>query len=209
MKKLGSLLVIAIMFLAPAIAFAGLTEGLDYTTLSPPQPTAAGGRIEVAEFFWYGCPHCYDFEPTLNKWRKTLPKDVVFRRIPALFPSGRWTPAVRLFYALEAIGAEDRVHGALFDAIHVANMDYTDPATVTDWLVKQGVDRKKFTAAYNSAEVQAQIRRAQELTKAYGITGVPTMVVGGRYLTSNTLAGSFEALPAILDQLIAKLRAAP
>ncbi|HUW39077.1 MAG TPA: thiol:disulfide interchange protein DsbA/DsbL [Rhodocyclaceae bacterium] len=207
MRKLGSLLVAAFLALVSTAAIAGLTEGVDYTTLSPPQPTGAKDQIEVAEFFWYGCPHCYAFEPVLNKWLETLPGDVVFRRIPALYPSGHWTPGARLYYALRAIGEEDRVHAALFTAIHIDLMDYTDPATVTKWLVKQGVDRQRFTAAYNSSEVQDKILRAEELTRSYGITSVPTMAVGGRYLTSNTMAGSFEAVPAILDQLIDKVRA--
>ena len=206
MHKLGGLLVAALLALLSTGAIAALTEGVDYTTLSPPQPTGVRGKIEVAEFFWYGCPHCYAFEPTLNKWLKTLPKDVVFRRIPAL-ASDRWLPGARLYYALRAIGAEGEVHDALFAAIHLDRMDYTDPATVTDWLVKRGVDRQKFTAAYHSSAVQEKILRARQLTRAYGITGVPTMAIGGRYLTSNTMAGSFEAMPAILDQLIDRLRA--
>jgi len=207
MQKLGSLLVAALLALVSTAAIAALTEGVDYTTLSPPQPTRTQGKIEVAEFFWYGCPHCYAFEPTLNKWLKNLPGDVVFRRIPALYPSGHWTPGARLYYALRAIGEEDRVHAALFTAIHVDLMDYTDPTTVTNWLVKEGVDRQKFTAAYNSTEVQDKILHAEALTRSYGITSVPAMAIGGRYLTSNTMAGSFEAVPAILDQLIGKLRA--
>jgi protein dithiol oxidoreductase (disulfide-forming) len=201
------LFVALLLALASGGAAAELKEGRDYAAISPPQPTLARGKVEVIEFFWYGCPHCYDFEPVLNKWLKTKPQDVVFRRIPALFPSGRWAPAVKLFYALEAIGEEDRVHGALFDAIHVERMDYTSEAKVTDWLAQKGVDRRKFAEAYNSQAVQDKLKRAQEMTQAYGITGVPTVVIAGKYQTSNTLAGSHEVLPEIMDQLIVKVRA--
>ncbi len=207
MAKSWMLVVGLLLAFASGGAGAELKEGRDFVALSSPQPTAVKGKIEVVEFFWYGCPHCYDFEPVLNKWLKTKPQDVVFRRIPALLPSGRWVPAVRLFYALDAIGEEDRVHGALFDAIHIDRMDYTSEAEVTDWLAKHGVDRNKFSEAYHAPAVQEQIRRAQELTQAYGIEAVPTVVVAGKYASSNTLAGSLEAMPGIMDQLIAKVRA--
>ena len=210
MPKLGRLgtyfaiVGLALSFVAGGVR-AELTEGIDYATISPPQPTVAQGKIEVTEFFWYGCPHCYAFEPVLSQWLKSLPKDVEFRRVPADF--GRWTPGAKLFYALDAIGEEQRLHGELFDAIHVEHMDYTNQAAVADWLEKEGVDRQKFVGAYNSLGVQANLRRAQQISKDYGIKGVPSVAIGGRYLTTNVMAGGFEELLEVMDQLIARLRA--
>lgn len=194
-----------ILALVAASAFAEIKEGRDYALLARIQPTDAKDKIEVTEFFWYGCPHCYDFEPVLSKWIKKLPKDVVFRRVHADF--GRWTPGAKLFYALDAIGEENRVHEALFDAIQKERIDYENLPTVADWLAKKGVDRKKFTEAYNSFSVNSKVQRAQQLTRSHGLNGVPSVVVGGKYLTTNIMAGSFEALAAVMDELIVKARA--
>ena len=136
---------------------------------------------------------------------KTLPKDVNFRRVPADF--GRWTAGVKLFYALDAIGEEQRLHGELFDAIHVERLNYISESAVADWLSKEGVERRKFVDAYNSPNVKASTQRAQRISKDYGLKGVPAVVIGGKYLTSNVMAGGFEELLVVMDQLIAKLRA--
>lgn len=183
-----------------------LQAGDNYALIAP-QPTEAAGKVEVTEFFWYGCPHCNDLEPVLNQWLKTLPKDVAFRRVPAIFLDGRWAPAARLYYTLDALGEETRLRAALFDAIHVGRMNHASESEVAEWAAKNGVERAKFAAAYHSAAVQGRINRAQELTQAHGIKGVPAVVVGGKYLTSNTMAGSHEALPAVIDELIGKARA--
>ena len=208
MRKPGILFVVIALLLSVTAggAVAEIKEGKDYAVLSQPQPTDTKGKVEVTEFFWYGCPHCYEFEPTLTKWLKTLPKDVVFRRIPADF--GRWTGGAKLYYALDSIGEEERLHKDLFDAIHIDRMNFNLEAEVTDWLVKKGVDRKKFTDAYNSFAVQSKVNRAQQLTRAYELNGVPMVIVGGKYMTSNSMTGgAFEPLPLIMDALIAKVRA--
>jgi len=206
MRKPGILFVIIALLLAVFAggAVAEIKEGKDYAVLPQPQPTDAKGKVEVTEFFWYGCPHCYEFEPTLTKWLKTLPKDVAFRRIPADF--GRWTAGAKLYYALDTIGEEERLHKDLFDAIHLERLNYNLESEVTDWLVKKGVDRKKFSDALNSFSVQSKVSRAQQMSAAYALTGVPTIVIGGKYSTNNGMAGSYEALPAIMDELIAKVR---
>lgn len=203
LKKLFAILGLAIT-LAAGSALAEIKEGKEYALLPQVQPTDSKGKIEVTEFFWFGCPHCREFEPTLSKWLKTLPKDVVFRRVPADF--GRWTPGVKLYYALESIGEEERVHNDLFEAIHVNRLNFNSEPEVTDWLVKKGVDRKKFTDAYSSFSVQSKVSRAQQLTAAHALTGVPSVVIGGKYVTDNGKAGSYEALPAIMDELIARVR---
>ncbi|MFA7267828.1 MAG: thiol:disulfide interchange protein DsbA/DsbL [Sterolibacterium sp.] len=208
MLKRGRLFVLAGMLLAWAAggALAELKNGRDFASIAP-QPTETAARVEVTEFFWYGCPHCYELEPVINDWVKTLPKDVAFHRIPAIFLDARWAPGARLYYALDALGEESRLRSELFEAIHVGRMNYTNESEVAEWLAKKGVDRGKFAAAYNSVAVQSKINRAQELTQAHAVKSVPAVVVGGKYLTSNTMAGSNEALPAIINELIGKVRA--
>jgi len=207
--RLGRILLLATALLLPCLTSgvrAALKEGEEFKLIAP-QPTEAVGKIEVTEFFWYGCPHCHELEPVLNRWVTTLPKDVAFRRVPAIFLDARWAPAARLYYTLEALGEENRLRSALFDAIHVQRLNHTSEAEVGEWLAKQGVERGKFAAAYHSAAVQAKINRAQELTQAHAVRGVPAIVVGGKYFTSSGMVDSNAALPAILDELIAKVRA--
>lgn len=200
------LLASVLLSLLPGVASAELKLGRDYIQIAP-QPTEVQGRVEVTEFFWYGCPHCYALEPVLNRWLKTLSSDVNFRRVPALFPSGKWAPGARLYYALEALGAESRLRGALFDAIHTDALNYTDETEMADWLAKQGVERAAFSSVYRSEAVEGKVRQALELTQAHAVRGVPTVVVAGKYLTSNTMAGSDDALPGVIDRLIALARA--
>jgi len=207
MPPIRSMLAVAALVLALVAtgAFAELKEGRDYEVLAQAQPTEVVGKVEVLEFFWYGCPHCYALEPVLNKWLKVLPKDVAFLRIPADF--GRWAQGARLFYALEAIGEEGRVRGELFDAIHLERLSYTKESDVSEWLVRKGVDKQKFTQAYASATVQSKVQRAKQLTLSYGVDGVPAVVVGGRYRASPLTVGGHEAMLATVDELIGKARA--
>lgn len=204
MRKLMLLLGIVLLAVAGPGSAVEIKEGKHYTVLNPQRPVDAKDKIEVTEFFWYGCPHCYEFEPTLNAWLKTLPKDVAFRRVPADF--GRWTGGAKLFYALEALGEEDRVHKDLFDAVHRDRLDFNNQAAVGEWLAKKGIDRKKFDEAYNSFSVQSNVSRAQHLTRTHALTGVPAVIVGGKYVTNNVMAGGFEQLPAVMNELIARLR---
>ena len=182
------------------------TAGVEYRELATAQPTDAPGKIEVVEFFWYGCPHCYTFEPVLAPWLKKLPKDTHFRRIPAMF-NEEYAQGARAYYALEAIGEEQRLHKALFDAVHTgARLRVADEAALTEWLGKHGVDTKKFAAAYRSFTVEGKLKRAAQLTQAYKIDGVPSMAVNGRYVVITDKISSFEHLLAITDYLIGQSR---
>ncbi len=172
-----------------------------YLELNPPQPTESAGKIEVIEFFWYGCPHCYAFEPVLNPWIKKLPKEVVFRRVPAIF-NEQWGVAARVYYTLEAIGEEARLHTALFDAIHKENMRITDESAMVAWAGKNGVDVEKYKAAYRSFGVESRIKRAQQMTNAYRIDGVPSMAVQGRYVLSASVITDRQELLNATDQAI-------
>lgn len=206
MRMLKSLLGILALLTALGVSAADLQEGRQYKLISPPQPTEAKGKIEVTEFFWYGCSHCFDFEPLVSKWKKTLPADVVFRRVPAVFRDS-WAPGAKTFYALEATGQLDKLHQEVFDAINIDRMNPADEKAIADLIGKKGGDKQKFLEAYNSFAVQSKVSRAAQTTQAHGISGVPAIVVNGKYTPAQGAAGSFADVLVIVDQLIAKARA--
>lgn len=176
--------------------------GKDYVELSPAQAVdAPRGKVEIIEFFWYRCPHCANLEPELEAWAKRQPDHVLIRRQPAVLTDA-WLPLTRAFYALEAVGHLDRLHAAVFTAIHRDRIDLNDANTFFDWASRRGVDRKKLIEAYNSFSVNAKAARAKQLTARYKITGVPAFVVNGKYQTSAYLTGGHKALFKVLDDLI-------
>lgn len=186
-------------------AHAALTEGFDYQILSPEMGTDSGKKIEVAEFFWYRCPHCYHLEPGLNAWLKKAPKDVAIRRIPAVL-NDSWAQLAKAYYSMEALGVVNKYHDALFNAIHVDGLDVSKDAVLFDWAAKVGMNRQAFIAAYQSFAVQSKVLRANQLTRDSKIAGVPSFIVDGKYVTSETMTGSEEALFKTLDALIIKAR---
>ena len=186
-------------------AHAALTEGFDYQILSPEMGTDSGKKIEVAEFFWYRCPHCYHLEPGLNAWLKKAPKDVTIRRIPAVL-NDSWAQLAKAYYSMEALGVANKYHDALFNAIHVDGLDVGKDAVLFDWAAKVGMNRQAFIAAYQSFAVQSKVLRANQLTRDSKIAGVPSFIVDGKYVTSETMTGSEEALFKTLDELIIKAR---
>ena len=198
--KCGAPLALALLFAsAPA---AALEWGKDYVEV-PAQPTSVKrGQVEVLEFFWYKCPHCYHLEPELNAWAKHLPKNVVFKRVPGIL-SDAWVPLARAFYALEAVGLEEKLHGEMFRAIHVDHIDLDLPGVFLDWAAKHGADRRKLADAYNSFSVDLQVMRAQQLTRDFRLSGVPSFVVDGKYSTSAYLTGGVPQMFKVLDELIA------
>ncbi len=181
-------------------------EGHDYARVKNPQPVATGKKIEVLEFFWYRCPHCFQLEPSLAKWIKTLPKDAQIRRVPAVFRED-WMPGAKLYYTLEQMGLLGRLHHKVFDAYHLQNINLNDPAVLGDWIGKQGVDRKKFESLYNSFSTQSKATQGARLATAYGITGVPAFIIDGKYMTSVGMTGSEPRLFEVLDELIVNARA--
>ena len=201
----------ALAFLAAAVislsAFAAepIFEGHDYTLVKPPRAVATGNKVEVLEFFWYRCPHCFQLEPGLTKWLKTLPKDAQIRRVPAVFRPD-WLPGAKLYYALEEMRLLGRLHHKVFDAYHMEGLDLDNPEVLRTWLTKQRVDQTKFNVAYNFGG-PGKAKAGQKLATAYGIQGVPAFIVDGKYATSVSQAGSEARLFEVLDQLIAKARA--
>jgi protein dithiol oxidoreductase (disulfide-forming) len=198
--KFGKIVFLALIFgLTSPVSAAD--AGFDYAVLSPPQRTDSPGKVEVIEFFWYKCPHCYHLEPGLNQWLKTLPKYVAFKRIPAIL-NDNWLPMAKAYYAMEALGVTDRLHDQVFDAIHEERINLDNLDTLAAWMAKHGVGQEKFKRTYNSFSVSAKANRARQLTRSYKINGVPTLAVQGRYTTSMSMTGSESALFSTLDQLI-------
>jgi len=181
-------------------------EGHDYTRLKQAQPVATGKKVEVLEFFWYRCPHCFQLEPGLNAWLKTLPRDTQVRRVPAVFRDD-WMPGAKLYYTLEQMNLLDSLHHKVFDAYHVANINLNDPAVLGGWIAKQGADRKKFEGIYNSFSTQSKATQGARLATTYAITGVPAFIIDGKYATTVSMVGSEARLFEVLDQLIVKARA--
>jgi len=203
MNRLFAILALAAALVLPQQGQA--TEvGKDYLVISPAQPTdVKKGQVEVLEFFWYRCPHCFDLEPELNAWARKLPKGVVLRKVPGILnPS--WAALARAYYALEALGMLEKLHGEVFDAIHVKGMDLNPPEQFFDWAVTKGVDRRHIADAYNSFAVNTKVMRAQQLTNAFRLNGVPAFAVNGKFVTSAYLTGGNPSLFKTLDELIAK-----
>ncbi len=176
-----------------------------YQVLNPPQPTEAGGKIEVIEFFWYGCPHCYTLEPEVNKWLKTMPKDVVFKRIPA-FPNDNWGQAAQIYYTLEAMGLLEQNHQKVFDAFHKENKNLANRRIREEWLKANGIDVAKYNEMEKSFSVSSKLQRAKQLTANYRVDGVPRIYVNGKYFTAAEFAGSNERIFAVVEQLVAMAR---
>lgn len=207
MKLLRTLLLMLVagIFVALPVLAAEPVEGKQYTRLQTPQPTEKNGKVEVVEFFWYGCPHCADFEPLLQAWVKKLPADVSFKKVPAVF-NDKWAQGARIYYTLEAMNLLDKLHVAVFDAMVKQRINLGDEKILLDWMAKQGVDTRKFADMYKSFSVEGKVRKAVEMTQEYGFGGVPVVIVGGKYMPSPDL-GSFPDMLRVVDGLIAKNRA--
>ncbi|MGY2172186.1 thiol:disulfide interchange protein DsbA/DsbL [Pseudomonas gingeri] len=217
---LSAALVTASLFgMTAQAADVPLKPGETYVELANPGQVAVPGKVEVIEFFWYGCPHCYAFEPTINPWAEKLPADVNFVRIPAMF-GGAWDVHGRLFLTLDTMGVESKVHSAVFDAIQKQHKrllldidkDTNDAAVIPDDLAEllaaNNIDKEKFRQTFNSFAIKGKIVQAKKLATQYQITGVPTMIVNGKYRFDLGTAGGPEAALNVADQLIAKERAA-
>ncbi len=198
---------LAALLIGPASAETVLVEGQNYQLITPKQATQNEGKIEVVEVFWYGCPHCYEFEPHLEQWLQTKAEDIVFTRMPGVFRK-QWETHAKVFYAAQALGVLDKVHRPLFDAIHREKKELDTDDALVAFVAAQGVDADAFKQAYNSFEVDAKVRQAKYMTMQYGISGVPSMIVNGEYRSSGGLAGSYENLMAVVGLLADKVRAA-
>ena len=206
MHRLVPLLaVFAAVLPLPAVAqMAALQEGNQYIRLKNPQPVETGKKIEVIEFFSYGCPHCGELEPFLQGWLKTMPADVQFRRIPVMFQD-RWIPLAKIYYTLEALGEEARLTPEVFTALHGKGLSLWQDKTFFDWAASQGLDRKKVEDMYNSFGIGGKVNRARLAAQAYQVQSVPLVIVDGKFQTNRI--SSHSAMPAAIDALVAKARA--
>ncbi|AJX15628.1 MULTISPECIES: thiol:disulfide interchange protein DsbA/DsbL [Burkholderia] len=208
MKKLLSTLLLSLSLAAgfAQAAPSAPVAGKDYEVMKAPQPVSApAGKVEVIEFFWYGCPHCYEFEPTVEAWVKKQGDKVDFKRIPVAFRDD-FVPHSKLFYAVSALGISEKVTPAIFNAIHKQKNYLLTPQAQADFLASQGVDKKKFMDAYNSFSVQGQVKQSAELLKSYNIDGVPTIVVQGKYKTGPAYTNSLEGTAQVLDYLVKQVQ---
>lgn len=195
----------ALAALLLALAAAGVQAqaqlGRDYLRLDPPRAVASGDKIEVIEFFYYGCPVCYELEPKLSRWFFNGPGSVALRRVPAM-SSDNWDNFAKLFYTLEAMGQLARLHWPVYDNFHFNGIKLNEEAAMAGWVSSNGLDRQKFIDTYRSPEIQAKLVAARDMTRSYDITGVPSIVVDGKFLTSARMTGSTLALMRVVDQLV-------
>lgn len=195
------------LFAVALPAHAQLTAGREYVPIEPAQTTDNPAKIEVIEFFSYGCPHCSEFHPTVSKWSAKLPADVSFRRVPISFGRAQWANLSRLYYALEATGELARLDSAAFQALHEKGLKLYDDKSIAEWAVAQGVDAKKFADAYNAFGVVSKVKRGDQMAQAFKIQGVPALAVDGKYLVLNEGIKGHEDLVARTDKVIEKVRA--
>lgn len=177
----------------------------EYIRLDPPHPVTTGDKIEIIEFFYYGCPICYELQPTLSRWLFKAPDFVAIRRVPAV-SSDNWENFAKLFYSLEIIGDLPRLHWPIYDNFHFDGVKLNEEAVMADWVSRNGVNREKFTATYRSPEVMAKVNTAREMIKNYEVKGVPSIVVDGKYLTSARMAGGTKEMMKVVDLLVEQAR---
>lgn len=205
---------VAIAMLAFGLANAGPIPDKEYKTINPALPTATGDKLEVLEFFQYSCGHCYEFEPTMKAWKSKKAKDVELQYVPTVWDESR-VPQAKIYYTLEAMGLLDQLHDKVYDAIHnkQVKLFMPDKELLMKWVAQQpGVDTKKFSETYDSFGVNSKVQRAQQMTKQYRISGTPTVVVNGKYVTgpSFTMGGNgapdYMRFTQVLEDLLSMER---
>ena len=183
-----------------------ILEGFHYQLINPPLPPAKGEQIEVIELFWYGCPHCYQFEPHIQDWKKKLPADVKFVRMPAVL-NPQWAVHAKAYYTAETLGVLDKIHPALFKALHVERRRILDKSAIRDFFIEQGVSAEDFDRTFDSFGIQSKVNRSRLLGRRFGSSGVPDVIVSRKYRTSATLTGSNASVIQVINHLIDKERA--
>ena len=209
MRKLliSTLLASSSLFLSAQAMAVEPVAGQNYTVLPSPVAISKKDKIEVVELFWYGCPHCYQLEPTLNPWVEKLPEDVNFVKMPALF-GGAWNVHGQLYYTLEALKVDQKVHDAVFDALHNQKQRLANLKEITAFAKQQGLDPEQFEKTWNSFGVKSQLEKARKLAMAYGIQGVPALVVNGKYTFDIGMAGGLNEVTELADVLVEQERQA-
>ena len=201
MKCLVRWLLVPAFALLASSTSAQIEPAREFVRLDPPHAAAADGRVEVIEFFYYGCPVCYETEPFLSRWLGTAPDYVTLRRVPAL-SSEAWEPFAKLFYTLEGLGQIERLHWPVYDNVHFEDVKLNDEKVMADWAARNGIEREKFVQTYGSKSVADKVAQARGLLKSYDVRAVPTFIVDGKFLTSARLAGGTQQVVPVLDRLV-------
>ena len=201
MLSLGSL------SFAPVSLAEAPQVGNNFEAVAQPIPTENAAKIEVMEIFWYGCIHCYQMEAPLNAWVKKLPADVYFKRMPGL-PNASWAPMAKAFYAMETLGVSEKLHTPLFEAVHKSkSLNPTDEKAIVAWVTQQSkMDKAKVEGAFKSFTINTNLNRAAQVFRASGATGVPSLVIDGKYITSSTMNGGNEQALKVVDYIIENVR---
>ena len=204
MKLIKKINLLAILLLLPTLSSAkNYDEGIEYKKLDQSVNTQTGDKIEILEFFWYGCPHCFSFEPTLKKWKKTLPANVQFVRMPSPL-NPRWMVHTKTYYTLQTMGEGEKHHTAIFQAMHVQKKRLLNKEAVADFLATRGIDKKAFLSNFDSFAVEMRARQALQLGQEYKVNGVPLLAINGKYTISAADAGGYEGMINVADYLIKK-----
>lgn len=201
MNKFSTLIALLLSLPGLALAQPQFVEGTHYQVVGQPSEQEEGGKIEVIEAFWYGCPSCFSFEPHLQRWEADKPDDVVLRRIAAsMNPS--WRVHARAYYTAEALDILDEAHDNLFRAIHIQRRPLTSVNALAEFFAEHGVEEEAFRETYHSFSVETRMRRGDQLTRRYRLTGVPSIVVAGKYRTDASMARGYERLIQLIDFLV-------
>ncbi|EIJ41560.1 putative dithiol-disulfide isomerase involved in polyketide biosynthesis [Beggiatoa alba B18LD] len=200
------LLTISVLSLSFGVSAVYAEEDLykdSYTLINPPQPTTTADKVEVTELFWYGCPHCFSFEPHINAWLSKKADYIEYVRVPAVF-NNNWALHAKAYYTAEALNVVDKLHTALFNAIHLQKKRLADEASIMEVFKENGVSEEDFKKTFNAFVVDSRMRRANVLSVGYGATGVPAVIVNGKYLLSSDKTGGYDNLLKIVDYLAEK-----
>lgn len=203
MKNAVAILLAGAVLLAGGAIAKSFQQGVQYVPVQPQPAVASGDQVEVVEFFWYGCPHCRDFEPVVNRWASALPDNVTFTQVPVMF-GGAADMHAQVYYALEGMGELARLHEKLFHAMHVEKRKLRSREEVDAFLAENGVDMAKFSEAMSSFAVAAKVNRARALMRRYGVRSVPALVVDGRYRSGSGFSG-YEEITEVADFLVDKV----
>jgi thiol:disulfide interchange protein DsbA len=195
-------LAVSLVFLSGAVGAQTTARPFEQTyRVILPQKVETGDRIEIIDFFWYGCPFCYELLPIMSAWEKRKGTEIAVRRIPAILREG-WLADAHLYYTLELLGETERLHATVFNSVHKDQLRTSDQQAVEAWAVQNGIDRQKWVGAYTNVEVRNRVVRAMELGRNYDVRGTPAVVVDGRYQTGGGIAGGLGNVPAVLDALV-------
>lgn len=208
MAKLVRLILLGFLPLVAGVLFAAgshaqdvrARQNIEYRLIAA-QPVETGDRIEVIDFFWYGCPYCNELQPAMDDWIKRKPDDVVVRRVPVILRD-TWAPHARIYYTLELLGEAERLHAQVYRSYHLEELHMSKPDVMEQWAARNGIDRRRWVDAYYSPEVDARIARAAQATRRYDVQGTPTVVVDGRYLTSSSMTPTVRGVMAVVDDLV-------